>query len=268
MGHRDDRSKQREGTGSRGKGQDHGHGQKQGQGQARGAGAGVRAGFSWRRHLKQQQQQQQVLSRVREFVTAVQPRFEWGDLRLASSVRMELARVAVEARRIRSAPPRERRGVSVLMAGLSAEDRAMAAHVMARELQLVLYRVDLSQVVNKYIGETEKNLSRLFAQADRAQALLFFDEADALFGTRGKPLEVRRRTGSANVALLVRMVEQLRGVAVVSVDAGNPEAEFLATRLGYLVELAEPAPGEEQGAHQGLDTWQKPEEQEREDPTK
>jgi hypothetical protein len=263
MGHRDDRSKQREGAGSRGKG----HGQSPGQGQTRGAGAAAGGGFSWRRHLQQQQQQQQALKQAREYVTAVQPRFEWSDLRLAASVRMELARVAVEARRVRSVPPRERRGVSVLMVGLAAEDRAMAAHVIARELHLVLYRVDLSQVVNKYIGETEKNLSRLFARADRAQALLFFDEADALFGTRGKPVELRRRTGSANVALLMRMVEQLRGVAVVSVDSGNPEAEFLATRLGYVVELAEPAPGDEQGARQCPDTLQKPEEQELEDST-
>lgn len=76
------------------------------------------------------------------------------------------------------------RGVGILFSGPSGTGKTMAAGILARELNLEIYRIDLSSVVSKYIGETEKNLSTVFNEADEAKVVLFFDEADALFGKR------------------------------------------------------------------------------------
>ena len=100
-------------------------------------------------------------------------------------------------------------GLKVLFAGESGTGKTMAAQVLAAELGLDLFRVDLATVVSKYIGETEKNLERIFAAADGSNAILFFDEADALFGKRSEVSDSHDRYANIEVAYLLQRMEAL-----------------------------------------------------------
>ena len=110
----------------------------------------------------------------------------------------------------RTVAPR-RRGSRSLFAGESGTGKTMAAQVLAHELGLELFRIDLATVVSKYIGETEKNLDRIFAAAEGSNAILFFDEADALFGKRSEVRDSHDRYANIEVAYLLQKMERLRG---------------------------------------------------------
>jgi SpoVK/Ycf46/Vps4 family AAA+-type ATPase len=96
------------------------------------------------------------------------------------------------------------KGLNVLFFGPSGTGKTMAAEVIANELQLDLYKIDLSQVVSKYIGETEKNLDRIFTSAEGANAILFFDEADALFGKRSEVKDSHDRYANIEIGYVVK----------------------------------------------------------------
>src|SRR4029077_5449462 len=110
------------------------------------------------------------------------------------------------------------RGVTVFFEGASSTIRTLAAEVVARELDLPLYRIDLSAVVNKYIGETEKNLRRLFDAAERNAAVLFFDEADALFGKRTDVHDSHDRYASLDIPGFLSQLEAHAGVAILATN--------------------------------------------------
>ena len=110
------------------------------------------------------------------------------------------------------------RGVTALFAGPSGTGKTLAADVIARELGLDLYTVDLSGVVSKYIGETEKNLERIFSSAEDANAILFFDEADALFGKRSEVRDSHDRYANIEIAYLLQQMEQYEGVAILATN--------------------------------------------------
>jgi SpoVK/Ycf46/Vps4 family AAA+-type ATPase len=118
----------------------------------------------------------------------------------------------------------------------------MAAGVLAGELGMELYRVDLSRVVSKYIGETEKHLDALFAEARRAHAILFFDEAEALFGKRSEVKDAHDRYANLEVAFLLQRMESTEGVTLLATNLrGNMDRAFVR-RLQFAVEF--PAPSE------------------------
>src|SRR5204863_9938553 len=96
--------------------------------------------------------------------------------------------------------------------------KTMAAEVLARELKLDLFRIDLSQVINKYIGETEKNLRRVFDAAEGGGAILLFDEADALFGKRSEVKDSHDRYANIEVSYLLQRMEQYRGLAILTTN--------------------------------------------------
>src|SRR5262249_4883359 len=96
------------------------------------------------------------------------------------------------------------RGLHVVVAGPPGTGKTMAAAVIANELELELYRIDLAQVVSKYIGETEKNLERVFVAAERSDAILFFDEADALFGKRSDVKDAHDRYANIEISYLLQ----------------------------------------------------------------
>ena len=102
-------------------------------------------------------------------------------------------------------------GLKVLFAGESGTGKTMAAQVLARDLGLDLYRIDLASTVSKYIGETEKNLDRIFAAAEGSNAILFFDEADALFGKRSEVRDSHDRYANIEVAYLLQRMEATPG---------------------------------------------------------
>ena len=109
-------------------------------------------------------------------------------------------------------------GISVLFAGESGTGKTMAAEVIANELGLLLYRIDLSAVVSKYIGETEKNLRRLFDAAEDGGAILFFDEADALFGKRSEVKDSHDRYANIEINYLLQRMESYRGLAILATN--------------------------------------------------
>jgi hypothetical protein len=132
------------------------------------------------------------------------------------------------------------RGVAALFAGASGTGKTTAAEIIARELDFDLYRVDLAGVVSKYIGETEKNLRRLFDAAESGGCVLFFDEAEALFGKRGEIRDGHDRYANIEIDYLLQRIEAFRGVAILATNAkAQLDAAFLR-RLRFVVTFAFP----------------------------
>ena len=131
-------------------------------------------------------------------------------------------------------------GVKVLFAGSSGTGKTMSASVIARDLGLDLYQVDLSGVVSKYIGETEKNLNRIFRAARGANAVLFFDEADALFGKRSEVKDAHDRYSNIEVAYLLQKLDEHEGVTILASNLSRNIDEAFSRRLQYLVEFPLP----------------------------
>ncbi|MGI8520793.1 MAG: ATP-binding protein [Actinomycetota bacterium] len=135
-------------------------------------------------------------------------------------------------------------GISALFAGPPGTGKTMAAEILARELELPMYRIDLSQVVNKYIGETEKNLKQLFDAADVADIILFFDEADSLFGRRTEVRDAHDRYANLEVSYLLERMERFKGVAILATNRKQDLDEAFLRRLRFIVDF--PSPGMEQ----------------------
>ena len=116
----------------------------------------------------------------------------------------------------------------------------MCAQVMAHQLHMELYKINLSQIVSKYIGETEKNLRAVFAEAKNASCILFFDECDALFGKRSEVKDAHDRNANVEVAYLLQQIEEYDGVCVLATNlVGNIDAAFMR-RITYVVHFPFP----------------------------
>ena len=124
--------------------------------------------------------------------------------------------------------------------GESGTGKTMAAEVLARELGLDLYAIDLATVVDKYIGETEKNLDRIFAEADSVNAVLFFDEADALFGKRSEVKDAHDRYANVETAYLLQRMETFDGIAILATNLRANIDEAFARRLDAIVDFPMP----------------------------
>jgi SpoVK/Ycf46/Vps4 family AAA+-type ATPase len=131
-------------------------------------------------------------------------------------------------------------GVSALFAGPSGTGKTMAAGVLAAELGLDLYRVDVSAVMSKFIGETEKNLAALFEGADRSGTVLFFDEADALFGRRSEVRDSHDRYANLEVSYLLQRMDTYRGVAVLASNLPTALDAAFVRRLRFVVRFPYP----------------------------
>jgi ATPase family protein associated with various cellular activities (AAA)/winged helix domain-containing protein len=131
-------------------------------------------------------------------------------------------------------------GTAALFAGPSGTGKTLAAEVVAGELGLDLYRVDISRVVSKYIGETEKNLARVFDAADAGGAVLLFDEADALFGKRGEVRDSRDRYANLEVGYLLSRIETYRGLAVLTTNLKDSLDHAFQRRLRFIVDFPFP----------------------------
>jgi ATPase family associated with various cellular activities (AAA) len=142
-------------------------------------------------------------------------------------------------------------GISALFGGDSGTGKTMAAEVIANDLQLNLYRIDLSAVVSKYIGETEKNLRRLFDAAEDGGAILFFDEADALFGKRSEVKDSHDRYANIEVNYLLQRMEAYGGLAILATNRQNALDPAFMRRLRFVVNFPHP------GAADRKMIWQK-----------
>jgi hypothetical protein len=135
-------------------------------------------------------------------------------------------------------------GISALFCGDSGTGKTMAAEVIANDLRLNLYRIDLSAVVSKYIGETEKNLRRMFDAAENGGAILFFDEADALFGKRSEVKDSHDRYANIEINYLLQRMEQYRGLAILATNMKSALDTAFLRRLRFIVRFQFPGVAE------------------------
>ena len=176
------------------------------------------------------------------------PRAGWDDLVLPEP-QLEQLRALVAAVRHRSTvledwgfAARTSRGLgtAALFAGASGTGKTFAAEVIAHELELDLVHVDLSQVVDKYLGETEKRLSRLFDAAENGGMVLLFDEADALFGKRSEVKDSHDRYANVEVGYLLQRLESFAGLAVLTTNARSALDQAFTRRLSAIVTFPYP----------------------------
>jgi hypothetical protein len=135
-------------------------------------------------------------------------------------------------------------GISALFAGESGTGKTMAAEVIANQLRLNLYRIDLSAVVSKFIGETEKNLRRLFDAAEDGGAILFFDEADALFGRRSEVKDSHDRYANIEINYLLQRLESYKGLSILATNMKNSLDAAFIRRFRFIVNFPFPAAAE------------------------
>lgn len=187
-------------------------------------------------------------SRLEDLAQRIEPAAAWDDLILPERQKGLLREMVVQARNrgivhgrwgFRTKGNRGL-GISSLFAGPSGTGKTMAAEVLARELELDLYRIDLSAVVSKYIGETEKNLRRIFDAADEGGALLLFDEADSLFGKRSEVKDSHDRHANIEVSYLLQRMEAYRGLAVLTTNLKSALDVAFVRRIRFIVQFPFP----------------------------
>ena len=149
-------------------------------------------------------------------------------------------------------------GISALFAGESGTGKTMAAEVLANHLRLNLFRIDLSAVVSKYIGETEKNLRRLFDAAEDGGAILFFDEADALFGKRSEVKDSHDRYANIEINYLLQRMEAYRGLAILATNMKSALDQAFLRRLRFIVNFPFPGAAERKAIWQRVFPKQTP----------
>ncbi|MDI5970964.1 ATP-binding protein [Streptomyces sp. SL13] len=182
----------------------------------------------------------------------IEPAVGWRDLVLPPSTERQLREFALRAKhrdqvlgRWGMRPGGGRgHGVIALFAGESGTGKTMSAEVVAAELGMTLYVVDLSGVVDKYIGETEKNLERIFVEASRVNGVLLFDEADAIFGRRSQVKDAHDRHANVESAYLLQRVEAFDGIAVLTTNLRSNLDEAFTRRLDVIAEFPLPDAGQ------------------------
>lgn len=132
------------------------------------------------------------------------------------------------------------KGVTALFSGTSGTGKTMAASIIARELKRDLYTIDLANVVSKYIGETEKNLGHIFDEAQASNAILFFDEADALFGKRSEVRDAHDRYANIEVAYLLQKIEVYPGTVILATNLSKNLDDAFARRMQHVIEFPFP----------------------------
>ena len=187
--------------------------------------------------------------RLEDLAERILPAASWSDLILPDAQTQVLHQLANQARHRMTVyeswgfSDRGRRGlgISALFAGASGTGKTLAAEVLARELRLDLYRIDLSAVVSKYIGESEKNLKQVFDAAEEGGVLLLFDEADALFGKRAEVKDSHDRYANIEVSYLLQRMESFQGLAVLTTNLKSSLDKAFQRRLRFTVDF--PFPG-------------------------
>jgi len=210
---------------------------------AQGAGLGAETGSALWDACRSQSR-----PRLESLAQRIEPAAGWHDLVLPEPQRQILREVAVHVRHRRTVHEdwgfagRGSRGLGIgaLFAGPSGTGKTMAAEVLAGELRLDLYRIDLSSVVSKYIGETEKNLRKVFDAAEEGGAVLLFDEADALFGKRSEVRDSHDRYANIEVSYLLQRMESYRGLAILTTNLKDALDTAFLRRLRFIVHFPFP----------------------------
>ncbi len=190
----------------------------------------------------------QARSRLDDLAQRVETTATWDDLVLPEFQKQILRDVVVNVRQRAQVHDRwgfaakssRGLGISALFSGASGTGKTLAAEIMANVLRLDLYRIDLSQVVSKYIGETEKNLRRVFDAAETAGAVLLFDEADALFGKRSEVKDSHDRYANIEVSYLLQRMEGYGGLAILTTNMKQALDPAFMRRIRFVVQFPFP----------------------------
>ncbi|MDT5271233.1 MAG: hypothetical protein QOH49_3419 [Acidobacteriota bacterium] len=201
----------------------------------------------------------QARPRLDNLAQRIEPAASWEDLVLPAAQLSLLREVAAQVRQRATVYEKwgfalkgsRGLGVSALFAGSSGTGKTMAAEVLAGELRLDLYRIDLSSVVSKYIGETEKNLRRVFDAAETGGVILLFDEADAIFGKRSEVKDSHDRYANIEVSYLLQRMESYRGLAILTTNLKSSLDTAFMRRIRFVVPFPFP------DAAQRADIWRR-----------
>lgn len=186
-----------------------------------------------------------------QFARKIEPKYEWEDIVLAPDQLSQLREICARYKYQQVVYAEwgfDRKlslgkGLNALFSGHPGTGKTMAAEVIASELHLDLYKIDLSQVVSKYIGETEKSLNHIFREAQASSSILFFDEADALFGKRTEVKDSHDRYANIEVSYLLQKMEEYDGIAILATNLRQNMDEAFLRRMQFIVEF--PFPDEE-----------------------
>jgi hypothetical protein len=197
---------------------------------------------------------------LRGLADRIVPMCDFDDLVLPNDTLLQLREIAAQVSRRGHVYERwgfgERlscgKGIAALFAGASGTGKSMAAEVLARHLNLDLYRVDLAGVVSKYIGETEKNLRQVFDAAEESGAILFFDEADALFGKRSEVRDSHDRFANIEINYLLQRMEDYRGLAILATNMKSQLDQAFLRRLRFLVDFPFPSEADRMRIWRGI----------------
>lgn len=190
----------------------------------------------------------QARPRLDELAQWIEPAADWEDLVLPENQQQILRDIAAHVRQRSTvyntwgfaAKSARGLGISALFAGASGTGKTLAAEVLANKLRLDLYRIDLSSVVSKYIGETEKNLRRVFDAAEQGGVILLFDEADALFGKRSEVKDARDRYANIEVSYLLQRMESYPGLALLTTNLKSAIDTAFLRRIRFVVQFPFP----------------------------
>jgi SpoVK/Ycf46/Vps4 family AAA+-type ATPase len=185
---------------------------------------------------------------LRSLAQRIEPVYSWNDLVLPVATLTQLQEVAAALKNRHVVYTRwgfeeklsRGKGLKALFADDAGTGKTMTAEVMARELGLDLYKIDLSAMVSKYIGETEKNLDRIFRAAQSSNAIIFFDEADALFGKRSEVKDAHDRYANIEVAYLLQKIEEYDGFVILATNLALNIDDAFKRRMNYTVEFPFP----------------------------
>lgn len=192
----------------------------------------------------------QVNNQLGESAARIQSVYTWDDLVVDKMQKRQMEMICNQVR-YRSVVGEEwgfyqktsyGRGICAMFYGAPGTGKTMAVQVMANELGLELYRIDLSQIVSKYIGETQKNITELFKRAKNMNALLFFDEADSLFAKRSEVKDSHDRNANAETAHLLQKLEDYEGITILATNYINNIDEAFKRRIKFMVNFAFPTP--------------------------
>ncbi|WP_053227705.1 ATP-binding protein [Solirubrobacter soli] len=199
-------------------------------------------------------------SRLGTLAKRLKPTYTWSDLVVAGRQRDALLSISAYLRHrdlvltdwgyeLRVA---KSQGLKILFAGESGTGKTMAAQVLAADLGLDIFQVDLATIVSKYVGETEKNLGRIFEAAQGSNAILFFDEADALFGKRSEVTDAKDRYANIEVAYLLQRMEAYAGAVILATNFRRNIDDAFLRRLDFVIDFPFPEPSDRERLWRGL----------------
>jgi AAA+ superfamily predicted ATPase len=190
----------------------------------------------------------QARSRMEDLAQRIDSRNTWEDLVLPEAQRNTLREIVSHVRQRGKVyenwgfggKNQRGLGISALFGGSSGTGKTMAADIIAQQLELDLYRIDLSSIISKYIGETEKNLRKVFDAAEAGRAILLFDEADALFGKRSEVKDSHDRHANIELAYLLQRIEAYRGLAILTTNIKSALDSAFLRRIRFFVQFSFP----------------------------